>query len=354
MYTVLVGRPGLGKGTALNPIAALLREANTTSMLSDRVTIEYVLEKLAKGFPAQVQQVGGGLSFGQDSSLTIFSPELSIFITSSQHTLQILTDLWDSREGDFLYGTRHKGDYKIKNPCVSLLAGSTQEWLVSSIPTNAVGGGFTRRVNFVFAKDRQASIPWPVSNHSNIKDGLINDLRHVAQLRGSFRFDKHAHDLFEEYYNDQKIGEFDDEATAGYKATKWAHASKLAMCLSVAERDDLVISESNLVESIDRVEGVLASLSVVFRAVGESDLVEAADRVLRFVEIKGFASRSDILRSNWRHVSSADLDTILATFVQGGLMFERVSGNKISYEVNPAHSSKTAFNTNTKGRTATP
>lgn len=350
MFTVLVGRPGLGKGTALNPIASVLRDANTTSMLSDRVTIEYVLEKLAKGFPAQVVQQGGGLSFGQDASLMIFSPELSIFITSSQHTLQILTDLWDSREGDFLYGTRHKGDYRIKNPCVSLLAGSTQEWLVSSIPTSAVGGGFTRRVNFVFAKDRQKPIPWPVSNHSNIRDSLTNDLRHIAQLRGEFKFDKHAHDLFEEYYNNPNIEEFDDEATAGYKATKWAHSAKLAMCLSVAECDDLVICERHLIDAIDRVEGVLASLSVVFRAVGESDLVEAADRVLRFIEVKGFSTRSEILRSNWRHISAVDLDTVLTTFVQGGLLLERVSGNKISYEINPQHATKFQQ----KGRVATP
>src|SRR5260370_25216813 len=65
LFTVLVGRPGLGKGAAVNPAMSILKEANTTAVLSDRVTIEYVLEKLSKGFPATAVASGGGIVFGQ-------------------------------------------------------------------------------------------------------------------------------------------------------------------------------------------------------------------------------------------------------------------------------------------------
>lgn len=335
VFCVLVGRPGLGKGGALNPAASIVREANTTAMISDRVTIEYVLEKLSKGFPSQQLAPGGGLMFGQDASALVFSPELSIFITASQHTLPILADLWDSREGEFSYGTRHKGDYKIKNSCISMLAGSTQEWLISSIPANAVGGGFTRRVNFVFAKDRATAIPWPQVNHTNLRDSLVNDLRHISTLRGPVVFSPHAKALFDAYYIKDDAQEFDDEATTAYKTTKWAHATKLAIAISVAERDDLVITENNFAKAIDMVDGVLQSIGMVFRAVGESDLVSAADRVLRYIENKGFATKSEILRANWRNISSVDLDTVLMTFVQGSLLLERTRGNQIFYEVNP-------------------
>lgn len=335
IFAVLVGRPGLGKGGALNPAASILREANTTALMSDRVTIEYVLEKLSKGFPSQSIATGGGLQFGNDASAMIFSPELSIFITASQHTLPILADLWDSREGDFSYGTRHKGDYKIKNSCISMLAGSTQEWLISSIPANAVGGGFTRRVNFVFAKDKQAFIPWPAQNHTAIRDNLVNDLRHISQIRGEMTFDKHAHQLFDAYYRSAIADEFDDEATTAYKTTKWAHATKLACAISLGCCDSLCISEDSLKLAIDRVDDILSNLSLVFRAVGESDLVTAADRILRFLEVKGYATKSEILRANWRHISSVDLDTILTTFISGGLVLEKVSGKTVTYEVAP-------------------
>ncbi len=331
---MLVGRPGVGKGGALNPAVMLLKEANTCNLLSDRVTIEYVLERLSKGFPTQVAAAGGGLQFGHDASTMIFSPELSIFITASQHTLPILADLWDAREGEFSYGTRHKGDYKIRNACLSLLAGSTQEWLISSIPSNAVGGGFTRRVNFVFAKDKASYIPWPVMNHSGLRDGLVNDLRHISTaLAGGFTFTKKAEALFDDYYRKADPSEYDDEATTSYKTTKWAHATKLAMVISAGRSDDMRIDDNDMATAIARTDEVVKSIGYVFRAVGESDLVTAADRVLKFIEIKGYASKKQILAANWRHISSFDLDSVLATFVNGGLLIERTVGNNIVYEV---------------------
>lgn len=331
MFTVLVGRPGIGKGQALNPALSVLKEANTIHTLSDRVTIEYVLERLAKGFPSTIAPQGGGVVMGTDSSSLIYSPELSIFITASQHTLPILADLWDSREGEFSYGTRHKGDYTIKNACISMLAGSTQEWLISSIPSNAVGGGFTRRVNFVFAKERQKPIPWPSLNHGAVRSNLVNDLRHISQvLKGEFTFDPSARLLFEEVYQTLP-DEFDDEATTAHKTSAWAHATKLAMALAAARDDKLCINKEDMEIAIKRVGDVTTSLALVFRAVGESDLVSAGDRVLRFLEAKGFASKSEILRSNWRHISAFDLDIVLATFVSGNLVSERSQGNQILY-----------------------
>lgn len=333
MFTVLVGRPGLGKGAAVNPALGVLREANTTSILSDRVTIEYVLEKLSKGFPATSVAPGGGVTFGQDASVMLFSPELSIFITASQYTLPILADLWDSRDGDFVYGTRHKGDYKIKNSCVSMLGGSTQEWLISSIPNSAIGGGFTRRVNFVFAKDKAQFIPWPhVNGSAAMRTDLINDLRDIAQMHGQFKFDNLAVAPFELYYRSAIPDEFADEASTAYTTSQATHAMKLCMILASASGPDLVISKCHIEEAIERVENVKKTINMVFRAVGESDLVNAADRVLRFIETKGFATRSEILRANWRHISSNDLDTILQTFTQGGVLLERQQGNKVLYE----------------------
>ena len=332
MFTVLVGRPGLGKGAAVNPAMGILREANTTSILSDRVTIEYVLEKLSKGFPTTGIASGGGLVFGQDASVILFSPELSIFITASQYTLPILTDLWDSRDGEFCYGTRHKGDWKIKNSCVSMLGGSTQEWLISSIPNSAIGGGFTRRVNFVFARDKSKFIPWPHMNSGGqVRGDLINDLRDVSQIHGEYKFDSKAVPTWELYYNSATPDEFADEASSAYTTSQAFHAGKLSMILSAARGPDLIICKDALDEAIEKVDGVKKTINMVFRAVGESDLVNAADRVLRFIENKGFASRSDILRANWRHVSNNDLDTILQTFLSGGIVIERQQGNKIMY-----------------------
>lgn len=335
MYTILVGRPGIGKGGAVNPAMSLIEEANTSNVLSDRITMEYVLEKLAKGFPVTINSPTG-FTLGTDSTSLIYAPELSIFITASLSTLPILADLWDAREGKFTYGTRHRGEYKISSPCLSLLAGSTSEWLVSSIPSNAVGGGFTRRVNFIYAKSPGPDIPNPRED-KQVRKHLVEDLQRISTLQGEYQFHPSARVEFELYKRKSKnVDEFDDEAVAAYKSSKWAHVAKLCMCLMACESDSTEITKDAVLEAITRVEKCSDDLGMVFRSVGDSDLAGAGDRVLRFIESKGYASRGDLLNALWRHLSSSDLDVVITTLIQGGLLWEFHQGSKIVYKTKVA------------------
>lgn len=334
LFTVLVGRPGIGKGSAINPALTLLREAATVNLLSDRVTIEFVLEKLSKGWPHfGTGQVPGKIAIGIDHSCLILSRELSVFVTASQFTLPILTDLWDANEGDWIYGTRGKGEFKISDPCVCMLGGSTQEWLISSIPPSAIGGGFTRRVNFVVAYDREKLIPWPVvSSHSNIRNDLISDLKEIGKLTGEFRFHPDTRPLFEAVYRDSVPLLYDDMATTSFKTSKWAQVSKLAMCFSAVRGDDLIISANDFQLASEAVESVAINVPRVFRGVGESELVKATTKILEFIEAKGFASRDEMLKAHWRDVTSDDLDRVLATLKEAYIIREYTQGRKTMYQ----------------------
>lgn len=332
LYTILVGRPGIGKGSAINPIVSIINEAKICNILSDRVTIEYVLERMSNGWQAHTRTVTGGFTIGTDHTAMIISPEVSVFIGASQNTLPILADLWDAREGEFVYGTRHKGEFRIKDPCVCLLGGSTQEWLISSIPTNAVGGGFTRRVNFVVANDREKLLPWPsLPNHNQIRDNLVTDLRGVARLSGEMRFHPRCIPLFESCYKESAPKEYDDEATTSYKTSMWAQVTKLAMCMSAARGDDLIINEKDFRSAYDAVRNVTLNIPRVFRGVGESELAVATDKVLRFLEQKGFATRQEMLKYLWRDVTSEDLDKILVTLKEGKVIYDYNQGKKTLY-----------------------
>lgn len=332
MYTVLVGRPGIGKGSAINPVTNLIKEAGCANLVSDRTTVERLLEKLDKGFPSVSSNGNGTIHFGKDSSCLVAASELQVFATASQYTLPILADLWDAKD-IFEYGTKTQGKFIIDKPTVSLLGGSTTEWLVQSIPHSAVGGGFTRRVNFVYAKARDKHLPWPSIRAGSIIQDLVEDLRVLSHLRGEMKFAKDAESVFEDIYNSSDAGDFDDEATAAYKSSQWAHAAKLAMVVSVAESDCLVITKDHMLTAVKAVREVTKDIGMVFRAVGESTMVHAVDKVLQFIELKGYATRADIQRALWRHVSSSDLDVILNTLCTGGLIDYKQQGPKIIYEV---------------------
>lgn len=314
----------------MNPAISLLREAGSANIMSDRVTMEFVLEKLSKGFPRMSQNGTGAVKIGTESSALIVSSELSVFITASQFTITCLTDLWDCREGTYQYGTRGKGEWNINEPIVGLLGASAQEWLVKSIPADAVGGGFTRRVNFVLGKDIQRA---PISKDlwEAKKSLLIEDLRYIGQIHGCFRLSPQADRLFRKYQDLCEPDEFDDMASSVYKASKWTNAAKLAQVLSISRSDNLVINELDFQMAIDKIEDVAKDLKIVFRSVGESSLASASDRVIKMLEAKGYVSRSEMLAANWRNFTPNELDVILATFRESGLLGERYVGSKTLY-----------------------
>src|SRR5690348_5881990 len=130
MYTVLVGHTGIGKGGAINPAASLLRVANCANILSDKLTIQYILEKLSDHGQATAQlnfqpSPGGTISFALDSSCFISAPELEDLLTTSD-AMPSLKELWECKVGPFEYGTRGKGLVKIVKACPTLLGGCTQ------------------------------------------------------------------------------------------------------------------------------------------------------------------------------------------------------------------------------------
>lgn len=334
---MLVGRPGIGKGVAMTPAISMLKKAGTANILSDRITMEYVLEKLSKGFPKIYQSQNGvnpfvgqqTMKLGTESSALLISTELSVFIAASQFSITCLSDLWDSKEGIYQYGTRGKGEWNINEPIVSLIGGSAQNWLVKSIPADAVGGGFTRRVNFVLATERGTAPTTKVPLCG--KDALIEDLRHISTVRGQFVLTPAALQLLKDYYESCDADDFDDEASAVYKASKWANAGKLAEIISISRDDNLVITEQDFQLAIDKIEEVARDLKIVFRSVGESDLAGASEKVIHFLEVRGFASRAEIMAHNWRHFTSNQLDVIIATFREAGMLQEKFVGNKTLY-----------------------
>jgi hypothetical protein len=321
MYTIFVGHPGIGKGRAINPAVLLAREANVVNIMSDKLTIQYILETLSKGFTA-THATPSGVTFGTDTSCLISAPEMEVFLATSE-ALPSLSELWEGKTGPSDYGTRGKGLIKITKPCPTLIGGMTLRQACEYMSTRVVSGGFTRRVNFVYAADKAKSIPQPTRNGTAAKivQDLVDDLRRISMLQGEIKLTSEAWELYAPYYEASgQIDEFDDEATSAYSTSKWVHVLKLAMSIRCAKDDTLVLTELDIEEAIIAVEKCGEDLLKVFRSVGDSDLAASSDRVLRFIEVRGYCTRQDLMGALWRHISSPELDIVLATLETGGII----------------------------------
>lgn len=343
-YIVLVGPPGIGKGASIHPVTDIVNEAGTVNYLSDKMTAERVIQKLADGFvkmqPTASTNGAGGLttvSFQQDHTATILAKELPVFLSSSEWLHALLCQLWD--EHTFEYETKNKGSYKITELCVSMLAGCVPEFIrmLSRDNMAPITGGFTARTIFVYATEKSKLLPrgWgkPLTNINQLKDELVNDLSHIASLQGEMHLDNQALALWDSKYKEHNAaGDFDSDVSTNFKSRLSSHIIKASITISISESDSLVVTASQLQRAIDIIERIRDKVDIVFRSVGESPLAVSQNRVLDFLQIKGVASREDILRHNYRHMTDDQLTQIILVLTRGGMIQEITQDHKTKYE----------------------
>ena len=339
-YIVLVGPPGVGKGTAIHPAHSFIKDfkPQLSNYLSDRITAPKIIEKLANGFDAP-QVLNGQVVVAKESTCCLQATELATFLGSSDWMTSFLCDTWDRNE--FEYDTKNKGTSHIKDMCVSLIGACTPDFIRkingTRNATDAINGGFTARTMFVFANEKSKKLAWPVAleNTNGGKETIANlrhDLELISQVKGEFSFDQEAHFEWIKFYNSINHTDSDSDVVRYFKSRQDVHVMKVAMCLSAATTDALVIDRWCLTTAIALVKGVLDTLDITFRGVGESSLAEATAKIQLYIERKGVTSRSELVRDNHRHCTMEDLDRITNTLMQIGCLKTYTQGGRCYYE----------------------
>ena len=339
-YIILVGPPGVGKGTAMHPAHAFIKEykPELSNYLSDRITAPEIISRLAAGFQTQ-SIVNGHVVTATESTACIMATELSTFLGSSDWMTSFLCDTWDRSK--FEYGTKNKGSYAIKDMCVSLIGACVPDFIRringKTSSAEAINSGFTARTIFVFANEKSKKLPWPtqLKDTNGGADTITNlryDLEQIAQVNGEYTFTQEAIDTFNQWYAKLGATDTDSDVVRHFKSRQDVHVFKVAMCLAAASNDKLVIDRWCLFTAIQLVQGVLDTLDITFRGVGESTLSEATAKVQTYLERKGIATRAELVRDNARHATMEDLDRIILTLHTIGLVRPFSVGGRQYYE----------------------
>ena len=218
--------------------------------------------------------------------------------------------------------------------CVSILGGCVPDYIrkLTKDTLAPVTGGFTARCIFVYAtkKSQLISDGWgaPNGRKSSLTTDLIEDLKHISRVEGEVFLTDDAKILWDQMYGSYSLGgDFESDALANFKSRIPSHVIKCALTLSLSESDDLLIQKHQLEAAIKLIEEIRNNVDITFRAVGESPLAVAQDRVMKFIEERGNCSVKEILKYNHRHITSEQLNAIILalesidfcrTITQGG------------------------------------
>jgi len=284
---------------------------------------------------------------GEDTSGMIFSPELSVFMSNDcirSGIIPILTDLYDS-PSVWTYHTRGRGKETLKNLTLSMLAATTKSDVKDLLPKQAVGGGFTSRVVFVYQENPSNLILF-MDNDSEeeemdenpsevrLRSMLINDLSHIRnKIKGKVKFTKSAKACALKWYISSQE-ENCEEKLDGYYGRKHDIMFKIATILSVAESDDLIIRKEHIQMSLDMLKINERSLNAIISSVVASDVGKSAEFVYNIIDRHGPIEHSKLLQKCWRNGTAQEVTMHVRTLIDCGEVTEVVTGkNKRLYNI---------------------
>ena len=294
MYIVLVAPSGRArKGTAMSPGLDFLENLGV-SLAAEATTREALIRAL-KDTDAMHQTSDGRIEY--HSSLTIYSPELAVFLGyKNEQLLSDLTDWYDCRRR-WTYRTKTQGTDEIQRVWVNLFGATTPSLLQTTLPMNAIGGGLTSRMIFVYERDKGKTVttPFLTRRQMELKESLGRDLERIHLIHGTFKPTSAFVERWAEWYTlEDKNPPFDDERLAGYCERRPNHVMKLSMILSASRRDDLIVDLEDLEKAIATLAEVEKKMPNALGGVGRSLIADLVTRILEFIGRKEAVSLKEI------------------------------------------------------------
>ena len=325
-YICLVAPPGIvSKSTTAGVSMNLLRKVPGIKFGPDVVTWPALVSAFAESTEGFEHN---GMLYPM-SAMTLESSEFGNLLNpQDKEMVDLLVSLWDGKQGTFEKTTKHSGKDSVENPWINLIACTTPAWIAGNFPEYMVGGGFTSRTIFVYADAKQKYVAYPglrvPANLDQQAENLISDLTHISMLTGEYKLTSRAVEWGEAWYHQhysERAANLDLDRFGGYIARKQTHVHKLAMVLSAAQSDSMLITPEHLQVAHSMITDLEPDMQFVFSKIGRSDASLHAERLVSFVAAKGTATFQEAYRHVHSHFSRMrDFEDVLSGLVRAGFI----------------------------------
>ncbi len=326
-YVVLVAKSGTcRKSVAMEIGLDLLNDVKDLSVLHERMTVEGLLDNMQR-----VLMLPNGRVV-PDGSVLIHADELSNLFGKAAYIsdlMSFVTAAYSSKTKlDFT--TRTKGVVSVRNPCLTILAGTTPEQMSEIFPSMALTSGLIGRILLVVG-ERGARVSKP-KLRKELRDPLIHDLNEISKLYGEIKVTDEADAAFDKWY--KKFPDIPPAELSAYYERKHDHVWKAAIILSVAESDNMVITLDHFKKAVQVVELVESKMADVLTFIGATAQSTIADLVVSMIRTNHPEpmSHSVLLRKIYRRLQSkGEFKDIVDTLIEANRISMTASKRGIFY-----------------------
>ena len=268
IYVILCGPAGVGKTEVTWRARDFIRGLKTHFVSPSSITSAGLADKLKEANRAVVREneIPATVLF---NSLYVVSNEMAVLLPAyDSEFMHILTDLWDCKS--FEQKRRHmKEEISLQNPQLSLLAATTPQWVMTTLPEAAWDQGFTSRTIFVFSGESQVVdlFDVPEENETFGLD-LQARLMTIGQLYGEVHWSEGAREVIRRWQHSGMQPAPEHPRLFAYLARRLEHAVKISTCVMISETSALEMKAEHVQRAIDLLVEAEAAMPEIFKLSG--------------------------------------------------------------------------------------
>lgn len=308
-YIMLVGNPGVRKGTALKPAKNALKYVEFDKLGADRISPEKFLSEM-QSLNTDLEIEGmefENLTFNKPSEIYVVAEEFGDFIRGNAEFVRLLTNLWDNLD-NYKHPKLHGKSVYVHEPTVNIIGATTQQDMAISLPVEVIGQGFLSRFILVHGEPTGIKITFPESVTPQRQARIEDRLKRIQQLlqdipNGTMQISQEAKTVLDRMY--KTYVDLDDYRFKHYNTRRFTHLLKL--CITFAVMD--VAQEIQSVHVLQANTLLHVTEQRMPKALGEFGKAKHSDIANNIIEYLKGAKKPIPLREMWKKFSQ-DLNKI--------------------------------------------
>lgn len=316
IYTLIIAKPAMRKAKPLNSTVELLKHVDNTKIIEGRTSIQAVIMRLG-----ETERRKSGITVSGASGF-IFSEEISAMFTDDDANIPVLTDLYDFKSS-YTSSLVTRGTTRLTNVVVSLLGASNEELLKPVFNSRAIYGGLLSRCLIVYGdKVRHRNSLMYMEGTKFDPSELQKGMRNISNLKGFFALTPTAKSLYNTWYHDVCPNLEKGAGITGAEGRVHVNVLKVAMNLCVSRKCSLLIDDEDIETAINEVQKLFVNYKRLTLGSGKSKDADPQVKILQtlWTAKDHTLTRGELVSLIWADVSSDDLDKVLRTFSEGGLV----------------------------------
>ena len=336
MMCILVAGSGrCRKSTAINLMEGIVREVEPKpNIIAQKITPEALIEALKQQDVSEPNILKGPKFEG-----FVLADELATFLNRKTYEAgmgSLLIQLYDCKD-NFEYRTRGRGAEVLERTCLGLFGGSTIEWLRNAVPEDAIGGGLTSRMLFVYTDKPPEPVPFlkNTEKKKRTREELIRALTRFQTIHGEMKLSEKAMlayvKEYKDFYSNNEF--FENKLLSGYASRRHIHILKIAMLFCVSETENKQILEEHIIAATRLIVHLESRLPEVMKQVTASDKGDMLETCFMYIAKAKRIPRAKLMTLMSHKVDAFELENIIQTLIQSGRIKMGSEGRVIYYEL---------------------